>query len=242
MTFQNVVTPVKTGVQRISNYFNKLDSGVRRNDRKWSCMFIRSSLVLALAFLPAINAHAEVIDRILAIVNGDIITRSDLDDAIEVNRLRNPSERRERPVLEKEILEELVDRRLLVQEARRLMISEISAEEIDDAVRQVKAGYTDEEAFRKALADADMTEADMREQLKDQLLIRRFIERRIRLMVRVDMEEVKRFFEANKEGMGDQNFREFRDELREFLIEKKTNERLEEYRKELREKADIRFN
>lgn len=202
----------------------------------------RLLLVVILLLLPFWGAHAEVIDSILVVVNGDIITSSDLDDAIEVNRLRNPSERRERPVLEKEILEELIDRRLLVQEARRLMISEVSTEEIDDAVRQVKAGYADEEAFRDALLDADMTEADMREQLKDQLLIRRFIERRIRLIVRVDMEEVRRFFEANKEGMGDRSFQEFRDELRELLIEKKTNERLDEYRKELREKADIRYN
>lgn len=197
---------------------------------------------LILLIFPVIGASAEIIDRILVVVNGDIITKGDLDDAIEVALMRNPGERHNRAAVEKDVLEELINRRLLLQEARRLMISDVSDEEMDAAVRQVRSGYTSEQEFMNALADADMTEADLREQLKDQLLIQRFIERRVRLLVRVDMDEVKRFFEANKEGMGDRGFREFRDELRDLLIEKKTNERLEEYRKELRAKADIRYN
>ncbi|MFH1148567.1 MAG: hypothetical protein V1736_12790 [Pseudomonadota bacterium] len=34
MHSQKVVTPVKTGVQALCNYLNKLDSGLRRNDNK----------------------------------------------------------------------------------------------------------------------------------------------------------------------------------------------------------------
>ena len=34
MVSQKLVTPVKTGVQRLCNCFNILDSGVRRNDEK----------------------------------------------------------------------------------------------------------------------------------------------------------------------------------------------------------------
>ena len=34
MVSQKVVTPVKTGVQKIYNYLKRLDSGFRRNDRK----------------------------------------------------------------------------------------------------------------------------------------------------------------------------------------------------------------
>ena len=34
MVSQKVFTPVKTGVQRLCNYFNILDSGVRRNNEK----------------------------------------------------------------------------------------------------------------------------------------------------------------------------------------------------------------
>ena len=35
MVSQKVVTPVKTGVQKLCNQLKKLDSGFRRNDKKW---------------------------------------------------------------------------------------------------------------------------------------------------------------------------------------------------------------
>ncbi len=35
MNSQKVVTPVKTGVQSLRKWLNRLDSGFRRNDEKW---------------------------------------------------------------------------------------------------------------------------------------------------------------------------------------------------------------
>lgn len=205
-----------------------------------------SSLFILLVLFTPCPGRAEVIDRVLVTVNGEIITQGDLERAVEVYSLGNPGTEKNKGELKNEVLEELVNRRLLIQESRSQMISEVPDTEVEQAVKEVRRAYSTEEQFREALAGENLTEGELKEQLRDQLLIQRFIERRIRLMVRVDVDEVRRFFEANQAGQadhrGDKAFKEVRDDLRQLMIEKKTNEKLDEHLKMLKEKADIQWN
>jgi len=45
---QKVVTPVKTGVQSLFNYLNRLDSGFRRNDKKWDFSTFYETIIIGL--------------------------------------------------------------------------------------------------------------------------------------------------------------------------------------------------
>jgi len=67
------------------------------------------------------------------------------------------------------------------------------------------------------------------------------VDRRIRFFVRVTLDDEREYYDAHKDEFGDRPFSDVAEDIRDLLIEKRTNEKLDEYMKSLRDKADIRF-
>jgi hypothetical protein len=72
--------------------------------------------------------------------------------------------------------------------------------------------------------------------------IRRYIEIKIRLYVRVSDSEIERYYKENIKSLGSEPLDILREDIKRLLIEKKTNALLEKHLKKLREKAYIRIN
>jgi hypothetical protein len=89
---------------------------------------VLSLFILCLASLPR-PANAVLVDHIVAAVNRDVITYSDLEHAVALN-MRLGAGGKDRKLLESETLEGLITRRLLVQEARRLRFVDVTDQEI----------------------------------------------------------------------------------------------------------------
>jgi len=196
-------------------------------------------LVAALA-LPVTAVHAYVIDRIVAVVDGQVITKSELDRAVEVEGLRRGSEAKApQNALEKEALESLIDRALLLGEARKFNIVDVTDEEVDKAFESVKARFASAEEFEKALRDEEITPGDLREDLKDQILAVKYVDRRVKFFVRVTLDDQKKYYEENKGLFGVKDFADVQEEIQSLLMEKETDRKLSEYLKELRGRADI---
>ncbi|HEX9780324.1 MAG TPA: SurA N-terminal domain-containing protein [bacterium] len=146
--------------------------------------------VLALAWASA--ASAETVNRIVAVVNDDVITQADLD-----TRLRSLTDRddaawspEEAPEgVKQSVLQRLIEERLLLQEARGLGVT-VDPEELNAHVRRFRAGFGSEEAFRSALAASGMTEGDVREDIRERLLLREVIDRQVRGAIRVSPQEI----------------------------------------------------
>jgi hypothetical protein len=71
------------------------------------------SLLLAFHFMVPHYLHAEVLERIVAIVNDDVILLSEFSQAYETAREYNPD------ALETDVLEEMINRLLLLKEAKK---------------------------------------------------------------------------------------------------------------------------
>ena len=95
----------------------------------WFCCV---ALVSVCIVLPA-TAPAELIDRIVASVNNQVITLSDLRQAVRFNEAMGGAPR-DRKDLESETLEGLINKRLLLREARRLSFAEVTEQEINRKV------------------------------------------------------------------------------------------------------------
>lgn len=95
------------------------------------------------------------------------------------------------------------------------------------------------EAKRLGLADPEEIGTDPYRDTN--IMIERFIERRIKAFILIPMERSKDFYEVNKEKFRGKEFFDVRDEINHYLIEEETNKRIEKYLKELREKADVRI-
>jgi peptidyl-prolyl cis-trans isomerase SurA len=153
--------------------------------------------------------HAEVVDRIVAVVNDDIITMSELEQVskmVQPGSQTNPRSK-ESQALKREMLEALIDRKLAKAEAKRRGL-EISEKELDKAMEDFKKKnrFPDDAALNQALAKSGMTIKELRQQMADQIQQERLVFIALGAKkVEVPEAEMRRFYEANfRQGGGNQ--------------------------------------
>lgn len=131
--------------------------------------------ILPFAFcLAASRASGEVIDRVLAVVGGSLITLTDVNAASELGLVpQGPSDDRVRVVLSR-----LIDRELQLAEVDRYAPPEPSAAEVEREVQIVQARFASPGAFDAVLARAGIDLAHLRETLRENLRIRAYLDQR----------------------------------------------------------------
>jgi peptidyl-prolyl cis-trans isomerase SurA len=163
---------------------------------KWLAFF----LLLALPLVGAAQ-RITLVDSIVAIVNKEVITASELDEAVgmaerELRRRGTPLP--ERPVLERQMLERLILSKAQLQLARSsgLRIDEL---QLDRAVQRVAEGNKLTLAdFRQALERDGVSFASWREQVREEMLLTRLREREVDDRVQVSDTELDLFLEQMK--------------------------------------------
>lgn len=138
------------------------------------------------------------IDRIVVIVNDDVITDSELNQRLREIRKQLELEKISAPpdaVLKKQLLERMVLERLQIQLAAQTGIR-VSESDVDRAFETVaKRNNLGAEEFRKALAQKGMDIAAYRNQLQEQVTIQQLLEREINNRITVTDSEVDNFLE-----------------------------------------------
>jgi peptidyl-prolyl cis-trans isomerase SurA len=148
---------------------------------------------------------AEILDKIVAVVNGDVITLSELREIsvpyLERMKAQYSINHDEAQVkeTEKRILDQLIDEKLVKQEADRLKIV-IEKKEIDMAIRETKEkNKLSEDQLKQALADQGMSLEKYREQLSDQMQKMRLLDQEIKSKVQVAKKEVEEYQKEHKD-------------------------------------------
>jgi hypothetical protein len=116
----------------------------------------------------------EIIDRVLAIVAGDVITQSDVLLArdlqlVSTGQASDPA---------REILTALIERTLVLAEVERYAPPEPASGEIDRRLEAIRARFPSEDAFDAALSRAGVEQRHVRERLRQDLRIDAYIEER----------------------------------------------------------------
>lgn len=138
------------------------------------------------------------IDRIVVVVNDDVITESELNQRLRETRKQLELEKISAPpdaALKKQLLERMVLERLQIQLAAQSGIR-IGESDVDRAFETVaQRNKLSAEEFRKALARKGMDVAAYRNQLRDQMTIQQLLEREINNRITVTDSEVDNFLE-----------------------------------------------
>jgi len=201
---------------------------------------VRTTLFAIILLFP-FTLQAELVDRIVAAVNIEVITASELGCVVELNqRLGNAD--KDRIALETTTLEGLINRRLLVQEAHRLKFVEVSEQELSAGVENVAKRFASDKEFSDFLAGLDMTRQELARMLGEQLLAERFVEKKVGLYVRVSREEAESYFNEHAAEFKDKSFQDVQKMILALLTEQKMGLQLAQYLAELRGRADIRIN
>jgi len=160
---------------------------------------------LLLHFSLCQNLEGEVIDRVVAIVNREIITESELEEALiplQMQFNQTSSSKRELKQKLKEarsqVLEQLIEKKLLLQKAQEEKI-EIYESEVENMIDEIKKRFASNEKFNDWLKTQKLTLPLLKEQLTEQALIRKLINKTLRPETEVSLEEAKIFYEENKD-------------------------------------------
>jgi peptidyl-prolyl cis-trans isomerase SurA len=148
--------------------------------------------------IPAVGS-AKIVDRIVAQVNDEIITLSDLDQAIKYSRpTADSTTPAEKEALRKQMLDILIDRKLAKAEAKRygLTVPEKDLQKAIDDIKK-KNGFADDAALSQALAKDGMTMEQLRQQISEQIQQDRLMALTVKDVPKVTDTEVKKFYEQN---------------------------------------------
>jgi len=161
---------------------------------------------LVLFFGTSIHIRAEVVDRIVAVVNNDIITLSELNKAIEpykakLEAAQTTAEQKKQLLskLQSDILKQLVDASLTKQEAAKFKI-EVTEKEVDNAINNFKkANNLTDITLERGLAAEGLTMDDYRKRMKDQILQSLLVNQAVRSKIIVTDADIKAYYEENQD-------------------------------------------
>lgn len=144
-----------------------------------------------------------------AIVNGQIITGTDIDQRLALVILANGGkvEAEERDRLRLQVLRNLIDETLQIQEAAANSIT-ISAPEIEQSFARVAGNFKNTpEGFTEYLKKNGSSAASIKRQIEGELAWQRVLRRKVQPFVNVSEDEVKSVIDRMKQSKGAEEFR-----------------------------------
>ena len=176
-----------------------------------SCLrvwWLAGMVVLGLWTVGVVRAE-EIVDRIVAVVNDEIITYLELQQQLkpyeEKIQTMGYAEDEERQMLYKvknDIIQKLIDEKLADQEIKKNKIT-VSEAEIDASIERIKASrmWSDED-LRTALKMEGMTLQELRQNLKDQALRSRLVGLEVSSKIVITKEDVQAYYDDHTEEYG----------------------------------------
>lgn len=155
------------------------------------------------------SKSAEVVDRIVAVVNDDIITLIELNSSLKpysekIRSLGYPLEKEQQLLFKvrKDMLDRLINQKIEDQEIKRSKV-EISEEQIDKTIEKIKdTNYLTDEQLRAALARDGLTMEEYRKKIKSQILRTRLVNLKVKSKIVITKEDVKAYYEKHIEEYG----------------------------------------
>ena len=127
------------------------------------CAF-RRTFAIAVFLLVASSASAEIIDRIVAVVGGQIISKSDVDAAVAFGLAED--------------LQGLIDRTLMLNEVRRVAPRDPSAAALESRVARIRAKFATPQEFARLLEAVGLNEAAVQSYAADDLRLSAYLDER----------------------------------------------------------------
>lgn len=169
------------------------------------------ALLYALLIVQIVDG-AILMDKIVAVVNKDVITWSDLYKGMEfeatdeIKAMKEEDKRRFFKERESTFLENLIDMNLQLQEASRLGIT-ASDEDINKAIEGIKNKYSlTDELFKEAIQREGYTIEQYRKRLSEQIIIGRLVDQEIKSKIVVTEQDIDRYLQQDKGFLLDEGF------------------------------------
>lgn len=209
-------------------------------------MKLAFQFALALALLPA---SAQVVDRMVAVVNKQVILQSEWEDSAHLDFLLQGKPLSQLTSQEMDaVLDRMIDQALVQQQIVDNSVVEPSEGEISSRIRDVRAsipGAASDEQWQAILTAYGLTEKDLEIHIASQLRQLKFIDLRFRALARVDAAAISEYYqqklvpELRKQGAPIPPLAQVSDKIQQILAEQRIDELLNSWLQALRLQAYI---
>lgn len=162
-------------------------------------------LALVLFTVWGIQVHAEVVDKIVAVVNSEIITLSELNSQVEpyLDRIEKQYKGSDKNRLieetKKTLLNRMIDQILVKQEAKRLGIV-VKDEEINNMITEMlKKRNVTMDQFKAMLAKEGLSLESYKEEAREHIMRGRLASREIRSKIVVTEQEIGDYYKLHRQ-------------------------------------------
>jgi peptidyl-prolyl cis-trans isomerase SurA len=154
-------------------------------------------------------APGEVVDRVAATVNGEVVTLSEIADRAgsEYERAEGlpPGKEREeaRAAALRRAFDQIVAEKLLAAQAQALQL-EVSEQQVSAAVEDIKSRnrFEDDAALARALAEQGLDLPTFRAQIRRELETYQVLQHRVRGKVKVTDEDLRNYYQRHPQEFG----------------------------------------
>lgn len=206
-----------------------------------------SLLVLAIGLV--LPASGEVIDRIVATVNGHIILQSDWNDALRFEALlsaRSLSDFNEQE--RRDVLDRLIDQELLSEQMKSASFQHASDIEAADQVTAARKLYPEAstgDGWNAVLGKFGLTEKALVSHVREQIDLMRLVDAHLRPTIQIDSKSVEAYYrdkfvpQLKQSGADEVPLADVSAKIRELLTEEKVNELMVSWLQSLRSESTV---
>jgi hypothetical protein len=203
------------------------------------CLTI-ATIFLGLLPMPA-PAHAqEVIDRIVARVETDIILLSDVHQLSRYQSFLDG-----KPQSDADILNRLIDQWIVRSEAGVARFPQPSDDDINRSIERLKRSFSSPEEFQARQKQSGITDEEIRRFVRAQLYLSNYLDSRFRPSIQIDEKAIEDFYRnrvvprAESRKQTPPTIENARDFIQEALVQRAINEQADRWLKESRARVRI---
>ena len=204
-------------------------------------MAIYGILLAAVLAIPRGSLAAqEVVDRIVARVENDVILLSDVRALARYQQFLDGKQE-----TDDQILDRLIDQWIVRSEAEASRSPHPSEGDVDRGLSRIRDSFASGEEYQARMKQAGLSEQNVRAMVASQLYLSNYLDSRFRAAVRIDPKEIEDFYQtevvprAKARGQEPPALDASRESIQEALIENGINQQAEQWLKESRLRLHI---
>lgn len=195
------------------------------------------------------------IDRVVAIVNGDLVLDSDVNEEERfeaIQPFRAPSNPNGESAYDRTV-ERIINRELILQQSKLQPENAVSDSDLDKEIANLRKGLPEckqlhcetDEGWTRFLAAHGFTPDEMRNRWKQRMEVLAFIEERFRMGIRITAADIKSYYEKTfvpeyqKRGGTPPKLEAVSDRIQEVLLQQQVSNLLNDWLRSLRAQGGV---
>jgi hypothetical protein len=199
-----------------------------------------SGWTAALLAAASLGHGQDVIDRMVARVENDIILQSEVTGLGHYQQFVDRKAEKD-----EQILDRLIDQWIVRNEAEAARFPHPAGAEVTHGVERVRESFASPEEYETRKRQAELSDADIRKLVALQLYLSNYLDSRFRPAVQIDAKEVEDFYQnavlprAKARNQAPPALDASRDYIQEALVQRGINEQADRWLKESRARLRV---